>query len=228
MSRSPDMTRIGKEHDAGLRLAERPGGRHDGPPSPPAPVDHNIAQPAPGPESEDVRALLAALSGATGHLWDHGDLLWQRTADWEKTKRIAPPSLREDDEEQVSDREAEERQGDALADRFRPEVRQLAKRIRTDLARLAQIDAIVIRAQPERLKNRDLLAAQAAADGWCLSCFRDDQFLSPIAVRPGTNQPYYRDRCRPCGEWKSANGEDPPIDVLRTRHRGGRVRVKAG
>jgi hypothetical protein len=114
---------------------------------------------------------------------------------------------------------------DRAASRYKPELAALTERLASDLHRLRRIVEITNPARPKHVGSRDMLAAQAAADGWCISCFRAEQHLNPIALRPDGSA-YYRDRCRACGEWRATNGEDPPLDVLRTRHAGGRVRVK--
>jgi hypothetical protein len=124
------------------------------------------------------------------------------------------------------DEALKERREDRQAAGYKQELDTLTRRITADMARLRFIIHQACPDRPKHLATVDMTAVQLVADGWCPSCFRDDQHLSPISIRPSTGEPYYRDRCRPCGEWKAANREDPPLEVLRTRHRGGRVRIK--
>lgn len=154
----------------------------------------------------------------------NGDLTWGRASDWTSAGNLPSNGTRgggmaegaEDDDRH------DDRQEDAAAARYHDELDTLTKRIDADCARLRRIIGICAPTPPKQLHNRDLLVAQVAADGWCISCWRDDQHLTPIALRP-SGQPYYRDRCRACGEWKAEHGQDPPKLILELRHAGRRI-----
>lgn len=179
-----------------------------------------------------VEALEDALATAQALRGEHLDLLWQRTVDWQRVRHMADRGERGGGSgEAASDDAIEERIGDAAAARYHDEVQTLVRRVTADLARLHRIAGIVIPAQPRRLQGRDMLAAQVAADGWCVSCWRDEQALVPIAVRasgPQKGRPYYTDLCRFCGGWKAEHGQVPPIDVVQRHHDGRRITRKAG
>lgn len=173
--------------------------------------------------------LLALLEAVTQQVGHRGDLAWQRIHDWEREARIPRDGNRGGGlADAVNDDRIREQYEDNAASRYQAELSTLTDRIDSDLRRLMVLIAIATPTRPRTVASKEYLAAQAAADGWCASCFRDAGHLEPIAVRPGTTTPYYVDRCRACGEWRKIHGEDPPIDVLRTRHRGGRVRVRVG
>lgn len=218
---------IATEHEAAGRLADRSEGRHPAPTPPKATPKPQKTEKQP-PRNDTVVALIDVLGKAQAKLRDHGDVLWQRTVDWQRVRRVAPPSLTEDtDEDTVSKEDAEERLGDALASRYQHEVRTLANRVRTDLARLVQIDAIVVRTQPRHLVGQELLASQVGAEGFCVSCWRNDQRLVEVQKRPN-GEPYYRHLCRFCGGWKADTGQIPSLDVIQRRHDGRRITRKAG
>jgi hypothetical protein len=125
-----------------------------------------------------------------------------------------------------TDDRIDDRREDAAAARYLPELQALTRRLEADLARLVRIAGICNPAAPKNLATRDMLVAQVEADGWCGSCWRDDQHLTPVAERPNGTA-YYRGRCRFCGEWKANTREDPPLEVLRPHHEGRRIRVRA-
>jgi hypothetical protein len=205
MIRRSDTPRIAEQHREGPRVTDQ----------------HN----------DTVKALIGLLGDAQRRLAAHGDLLWQRTSDWERMQTDPTPQGEYEGVERIqSDLEAEDRAGDAAAARYKHELRTLASRLRNDLGRLVQIDETVVRAQPKKLLGRDMLLAQVAAEGWCVSCWRDDQHLVPIEKRasgPQKGSPYYRDLCRFCGGWKAEHGQEPPLDVLQRRHDGRRMQRTA-
>lgn len=154
---------------------------------------------------------------------DKGVLTWERVEAWTRDGKMPATGERGGG---VGDAEAEDaardRMEDAAAARYQDELDKLTKRLEADLLRLCRIMDICCPQPSKQLANRDLLAAQVAAEGWCVSCWRDDQHLTPITLRPG-GQPYYRDRCRACGEWKAEHGQDPPKMILELRHAGRRI-----
>lgn len=168
---------------------------------------------------QDVAVLLRAQGGVT----------WERVDDWTSARMPRAVEPDDDDMEQRardgrSDDDEDNRREDAAAARYKGELAGLTKRMDADAARLTRIVSICNPDHPEGLKNRDLLAAQVAADGWCVSCWRNDQHLTEITLRPEKDPtkkryPFYRDTCRPCGDYKKENGQYPPPSVLRHWHR---------
>jgi hypothetical protein len=156
-----------------------------------------------------------------------GPVTWERVSDWTLPGRMPARGERGGGmvDAETDDR-IDDRREDAAAARYMPELAALTKRLEADLARLVRIHEICNPAAPKNLATRDMLVAQVEADGWCGSCWRDDQHLTPVAERPN-GVAYYRGRCRFCGEWKANTREDPPLDVLRPHHEGRRIRVKA-
>ncbi len=155
-----------------------------------------------------------------------GPAAWRNAADW--TRPGQPPSRGErggghgDDE--PDDRVAE-RRDDARA-------AKMLRRMQTDAAEaLVRLNSLVHRieecARPGKvhLAAREKQSTQVALDGWCKSCFRAGGMV-PIATRP-TGEPYFRDRCRSCGAHHAETGEDPPLEHVRARLDGKRVRVRA-
>lgn len=169
----------------------------------------------------------------------HGDERWQRLLAWERHTltvslvREEPGEDTDDDgrpiRRQVSSQTEEERFDDVRAGRYAEDARQATMRMRTLLMRMPTEHALHPQVQsvrfliavaelrkPRTLKSREVLASQAAADGWCRSCFRVGVF-EPIGLQPdGT--PRWRDLCRWCG---SNKGDDPQptIDMVRVHHR---------
>lgn len=170
-----------------------------------------------------VHQLLTTASA----IQSHGDTTWQRTHDWQ---RFILPSRGERGgglpEDAVLDDQLADRQEDRQASRYHTELLALIHRIHTDTSRLQRLQGIANPPTPRTIKNRDLMAAQVAADGYCLSCWRNNQHLTPIETRPN-GEPYYRDRCRWCGEYKAAHRDDPPLEYLRLRHAGRRILLRS-
>ena len=178
----------------------------------------------------EVEAMERALEEALMLRGERDDLLWQRTVDWQRIQKHADDSRGGGSGEAASDDVIEDRIGDATAARYHDEVQALARRILADLQRWQKIASIVLPPQPRKLQGRDMLAAQVAAEGWCVSCWRDEQTLVPIPVKasgPQKGQPYYTDLCRFCGGWKGEHGQVPPIDILQRHHDGRRITRKA-
>lgn len=162
-----------------------------------------------------------------------GPVTWERCEDWTSARMPRPVEALDDDQEAReregrSDVDEDDRREDAAAARYHAELAALTKRLDADLARLTRIVSICNPARPKHLSNRDLLVAQVAADGWCVSCWRDDQNLTPITLMPKRPcdvkpAPYYRDLCRACGAWKGEHGQLPPVEILVLWHSGRRV-----
>lgn len=168
-----------------------------------------------------IAGLVTDLERARKRYAVSGDLIWQRTLDW--VKRLMPTKgERGGGTAEPTDRDIEDRVGDRAASKYHDEVLTTIARVRADLARLLRIADLVDPPAAITLKSGQLQIAQVAAEGWCVSCWRNDKTCNPIALRPN-KQPYYKDRCRPCGEWKHEHGQDPPMSILAMRHAGRRV-----
>lgn len=169
----------------------------------------------------DPEVLADRLESCELALRTYGELTWERVDAWSvarmptKGERGGGIADGADDDDRIDDRRE-----DAAAARYHTELTTLTARIDADLHRLRRIINICNPAVPQSLATKDMLIAQVAADGWCVSCWRADQHLSPVAERR------YRDRCRFCGDYHRDQQEDPPIDILRARIDGRPIRVK--
>lgn len=166
----------------------------------------------------DEMAKLLRTRGGGAVQRTKGQLMVQRCEDWENAidPRLHVPEPGDDETDVLrregrSDIEEEDRKGDAAASRYKAELSKLTDGIGARLSRLTTIVNICNPERPGRITKGDQTAAQVAAEGWCVSCWRDDQTFEMLA----TGQ--YRDRCRFCGDWKGAHGEDPPVWLLRKR-----------
>lgn len=177
------------------------------------------------PTTPAVASLLDELDRLRARLEKDGDLIWQRTEDWVKPRVPAAGERGGGSGEGPSDYVLEERKDDAAASRYYAEVRAITKRMTDDSRRLCEIASLAVPPKSAVLTNRNLQAAQVAAEGWCVSCWRDELTCEPIALRP-TGEPYYKDRCRGCGMWKAEHGQDPPLAILQKRHAGIRVTTR--
>lgn len=170
--------------------------------------------------------IAAELHEIADRIAKDGPAAWKHAAEW--TRPGQPPSRGErggGTGEGTPDDRLAERRDDAAAAR-------ILKRMQADAANaLTHLTSLIHRieecAHPRQthLEDRHKQAAQIAAEGFCISCWRAGGLI-PIATRP-TGEPYHRDRCRTCGEHHSATGEDPPIDHVQARLDGRRIRVKS-
>ena len=176
--------------------------------------------------------LADRLNAASCAVRTQGPLTWERLEDWHTPGRLPTHGTRgggmaegADDDERLLDRK-----DDIAASRYWDEMRTLTRRLEADLARLNTILGIANPERPRTVASRDMQLAQVEAEGWCGSCWRNDQNLTAVTMqksRNGAEVPKYRGRCEWCGKHRKATGEDPPIEYLRARHEGRRVRVKA-
>lgn len=74
-------------------------------------------------------------------------------------------------------------------------------------------------------RDRRHTQAQLIAEGWCTSCHRHDQHLTPIEVRPDGSR-YYATMCRWCGSFTADYRRLPPLMLLELRHTGRRISVR--
>lgn len=167
---------------------------------------------------------LADRMTATARLLEsQGPVAWERVSDWTIAGRMPARGERGGGMADGADplERIDDRREDAAAGRYYDEVKTLAARLEADMARLSRIVGICCPTPPKSLATRDMQLAQVAADGWCVSCWRNDQHLEPIA------DGRYRDRCRACGDWKGEHGQDPPVPILVLRHSGRRITTAA-
>lgn len=209
----------------------QPQGTSAAPKVPDNPHDHDRRPPAPPVRVDVFHANLLAAAEAIAESYTES---WQRTYDWQTNR--APkwkPELDDDEQDEdrrasVSERDAADKRDEAQASRYHQELRTLTARIDADIARVRRIITISTPSDPRTLKSKELLAAQVAAEGYCVNCWTDDQHLEPITLRPETDphikaKPYYRDLCRACGAWKAEHNQHRPMLVLRLVHQGRRV-----
>jgi hypothetical protein len=200
-----------------------------GQPSTPKTVNHRVRKHRPSEPSiagvtpTKLHLLLTDLAKTVDR---HGTTTWRHVDDWRKEQRISTDSTRGGGNGSgASKDQLDERRADHAAAVLYDRLEAAIERLADDLITVGHIitEAIPIaiaKAKPQQL------AAQAAADGWCRSCFRDDQHLEPITTRPdGT--PYHRDLCRWCGTWQAEHDQLPPVDILAQRHAGRRIRRSA-
>lgn len=171
-----------------------------------------------------IFAFLAVL-GTEGEA--KGYLAWDAMAGWKPGPQPAPSSgVRGGggSETQAEDRRAEAAQARSAAKRF--------EEFRAHLAALEKYAREVMRdidiACPpdlEELKSRRTgtyeadTAADVAADGWCASCWRNDQQMVR-REKDRRDMYFYKSYCRWCGLFKAKHGIEPPLPLLEARHAG--------
>lgn len=174
----------------------------------------------------DVQRLAQQLRRTATLLDDHGTLMAQRASDWTQ-----PPRQGEghqwtrggglSDPDQPSDDARTDRLEDHRAGRYHDELTTLLARLDADSARLAALQRILIPDSPQRLGTADMQIAQLVVDGWCGSCARDTSATDEPhlqAVAAGR----YADRCRFCGDFRAEHKQDPPLQLLKAKHKADR------
>lgn len=99
---------------------------------------------------------------------------------------------------------------------------ELVAALDTYLKSADRIVELVAMATPRKLNqisDRDRLAAQVAAEGWCASCYRNGGKLQPQAMHPD-GRVKYQGSCRWCKEFEQEYGRKPPLSLLEKRHAG--------
>lgn len=166
----------------------------------------------------DPYRLAEDLDVTAKELRNDGPCTWQRVHDWTTAGRMPAPATRggglgaATPEDDLSDR-----RDDRAAAAYQLELDTLTRRIDSDVHRLRRIIAITNPDRPKELRHSEMTSAQLIADGWCPSCFRDNRYLEPLAAGR------YSDRCRPCGEYRARENQDPPQDALRIIHTKGKA-----
>lgn len=175
----------------------------------------------------DHQVLAQRLTHAATVLNRDGGLTWERCQDWTPPGRMPARGERGGGmADGAADDRIDDRREDAAAGRYHAELSALTRRLEADTARLERIVAICCPVPAKNLQSRDMLAAQVAADGWCVNCWKDNQHLEPISKvksRNGDMVPRYKDRCRKCGDWKAEHGQEPPLSILQLWHDNRRV-----
>lgn len=161
--------------------------------------------------------LAAELEAAADLLRRRGQQIEQRFYEWQKLERIDRDATRGGGSGVSGKDQQQERAASRLLHDWRVHLAELAVRVQWVRSQEA-----VAFPRAGRLEDRHLTAAQVEADGWCGSHWRIGEFVT-ITTRP-SGEPFYRGRCRRCGEWP---GGDPPVDVLRIWRDGRSLRVAA-
>lgn len=181
----------------------------------------------------DIPRLGASCSVLGTLLEDRGQNAWDVMFGWQHGPRKAPSRGEVGGgggESAAEDRKLEERQRQRAAEMFAEYqadlnlldavVQRLMRRV--DVAHPPNISEVANR-RTEQLDP--VTAADAAAAGWCASCWRDDQHLTVIETNKHSLR-YFRDYCRWCGGVKSAYGIEPPLSMLKLHHEGRRIAEK--
>lgn len=178
-------------------------------------------------EQDLVSRLVRSLRDTADALEARGVETMRRAQDW--THRGQMPVAGErgggyGDHGEPEHRAADRREA-YQASQYIAELATLSKRLSKDGARIRAIIAICCPEPVRSLLPTEMQRVQLAADGYCVSCWRAGEVREIETDKHGHR--YYKDRCRSCGEYRAANGEDQPLEHLIARHEGRRVRVKA-
>jgi hypothetical protein len=180
--------------------------------------------------------LLAARLRMLGELLERdGRAVWSTTADWQRGARAAnlDPDARgnrtwTDPETGECYPVPNDPTGDAATDRdpaadMHDQLLAALAGIDSDAAVLWDLmhAATVRTPQPHKA---DKSRSHLIAEGWCVSCHRNDQHMTPIEERP-TGGRYYAAMCRWCGSFAADYGRMPPTALLQLRHAGRRISV---
>ena len=105
-------------------------------------------------------------------------------------------------------------------DRAAGDLKRMRRLIETAIGALDQAAALAATYPTQVAPPADV--ESTPGEDWCLACWKDDKFHSPIAMRPD-GRPRVKGLCSWCGEFKTANGFEPPTWLLHERHRGERI-----
>lgn len=160
-----------------------------------------------------------------------GQAAWDASSGWTPAPQPAPKpgehggGLGEAGEETAKDEAAQRKAAEKRFQTYRVHLAALEK-----YAYLVMQDIdIAVPPNTAEVKNRrtdnldPVTPADAAVDGWCASCWRNDQQHVLIDVHKTTGLRYFRDYCRWCGGVKATYGIEPPLDALKLHHDGRRI-----
>lgn len=167
----------------------------------------------------DPSDLAAKLLEVAQDLKAHGDLAQTKSHDWTFGPRKV--DMAGERGGGLAEAQPEDRANETLEDRRAAKVHgrylHALEALRQAAIDVDVLHKVILPGQPRHLHHSDMTAVQLIADGWCPSCFRDNRHLAPLAAGR------YSDRCRPCGEHRAREGQDPPMDALRIIHTKGKA-----
>lgn len=102
-------------------------------------------------------------------------------------------------------------------DRSAADLRRMRRHIETAITALEQASALAA-TYPTDVHQRPDVEPTPGED-WCLACWKDAKYHSPVALHPDGRR-RFKGLCRWCGEFKAANGFEPPTWLLHEKHRG--------
>lgn len=142
----------------------------------------------------------------------------------------APPDGARDEEEVIVDpTRKDDQKHQARAAELHQEYLDAVRKLERQAEVVLRILAVAIPVHPAALRNvrtgdlDPITAADAAAAGWCMSCWRNEQQMVIIETKKSTGLRYYRDYCRWCGAFKAEHKIEPPLEILRLHHDGRRI-----
>jgi hypothetical protein len=80
-----------------------------------------------------------------------------------------------------------------------------------------ELDALIASYPTQHQQRADV--EPTPGEDWCLACWKDAKYHSPVALHPDGRR-RFKGLCRWCGEFKAANGFEPPTWLLHEKHRG--------
>lgn len=164
-----------------------------------------------------------ALDRALPLLRAKGQTALERFADWEKAGQVPRNGERGGGlaEGAPEDRLAERRE-DRKAAGYHAEYRTVLARMEADALRLVFLLTEGSQEQRRKIQGKDMLAAQVAANGQCVSCFRYDNTLKDR--EKGSDGHFYdKEACRRCAGFKREHGIYPPLSLLEHWHGKGKL-----
>lgn len=168
------------------------------------------------PTTPAIARLLDELDTLRPRLLAAGDLMWTRTADWVKAQQPTNGE-RGGGSSAPSDDDLFDRLGDHQASRYHSEIRGLIDRMLADAERLNRLTQITVPKQPRQIQGREMLDAQIAAAGWCVSCWRYNQ-TEKQRETDGKDHHYDKQACNRCAGFKREHGIYPPVKLLEMWH----------
>lgn len=112
--------------------------------------------------------------------------------------------------------------GDAAisGDRAAKDLRRLRFLVDQRVRITMELDALIASYPTQHQQSADV--EPTPGEDWCLACWKDAKYHSPVALHPDGRR-RFKGLCRWCGEFKAANGFEPPTKLLEVKHRGEHV-----